>query len=60
MREFDTFARIYLCSVSLSGSIADAVNVTEIGVFEREERKGISEKEVTFFEKSTFLRQKTV
>ena len=46
MHIFDTFARIYLCSVSLSGSIADAVNVTEIGVFEREERKGIGEQEV--------------
>lgn len=55
MHKFDTFARIYLCSVSLSGSIADAVNVTEIGAFDREERKGIGEKEVTFFEKSTFL-----
>ena len=55
MHEFDTFARIYLCSVSLSGSIADAVNVAEIRAFEREERKGVDDKEVTFFEKSTFL-----
>ena len=46
MHKFDTFARICLCSVSLSGSIADAVNVTEIGAFDREERKGIGEQEV--------------
>ena len=60
MHEFVTFARIYLCSVSLSGSIADAINIAEIRAFDREERKGIGEKEVTFFEKSTFLRQKTL
>jgi hypothetical protein len=60
VHEFDTFARIYLCSVSLSGSIADAVNVAEIGTFDRKEWKGIGEQEVTFFEKSTFLRQKTL
>ena len=46
MHEFDTFVRIYLCSVSLSGNIADAVNVTEIGAFDREERKEIGEQEV--------------
>ena len=46
MHKFDTFARIYLCSVSLSGNIADAVNVAEIGAFDREERKGIGAQEV--------------
>jgi len=31
----------------LSGSIADAINIAEVGAFDREEWKGISEKEVT-------------
>jgi len=56
-----TLSPAFVCvSDSLSGSIADAINIAEVGAFDREEWKGISEKEVTFFEKSTFLRQKTL
>ena len=43
-----TLSPAFVCvSNSLSGSIADAVNVAEIGAFDREEWKGIGEKEVT-------------
>ena len=42
MHEFDTFVRIFC----LLGSIADAVNVVEVGTFDREERKDIGAQEV--------------
>ena len=51
VHDFDTFVRVFC----LLGSIADAINIAEVGAFDREKWKGIGEKEVT---KRVFLEVK--